>query len=172
MGCVISSAPDEQWSEAWDVNHGGQVVGSRGGRAFVWTAADGIQDLGVPDGRARSYANSINNRGQIAGWSEGLSRTLDTRHILIWTAGIGLRDLVAMPDVDATAQDINDLGQLIGETVDGPVYWSEKDGLQQVILATRGGAEYVNALNDRGQLIGWSSNAAGEQHASLWTLSD
>jgi probable HAF family extracellular repeat protein len=165
-------APDDQWSEAWDINRSGQVVGSRGGRAFRWTARDGMQDLGVPDGRARSYANSINDRGQIAGWSEGLSPTRDARHILTWMAGRGLRDLVATPDVDATAQDINERGQLIGETLDGPVYWTERDGLQHVTLASLGGADYVNAMNNRGQLAGWSSNATGEQHACLWTLNN
>jgi probable HAF family extracellular repeat protein len=163
-------APDDQWSEAWDINLFGQVVGSRGGRAFRWTTKDGMQDLGVPDGRARSYANSINDRGQVAGWSEGLSPTLEPRHILTWTAAAGPRDVVATPELDATGQDINDRGQLIGETPGGPVYWTQRDGLLPLTLASRGGAAYINAINIRGQLAGWSSNAAGEQHATVWTL--
>jgi len=44
--------------------------------------------------------------------------------------------------------------------------------LQHVTLASLGGADYVNAMNNRGQLAGWSSNATGEQHACLWTLND
>ncbi len=163
-------APDDQWSEAWDINARGQVAGTRGGRAFLWTATDGMQDLGVPEGRARSYANSINDRGQIAGWSEGLSPTREARHILTWTAGAGWRDLMVAPDVDAVAQDINDRGQLIGETFAGPVYWTAQDGLQPVALPSPGGVNYVNAINVRGQLAGWCSNAAGEQHACLWML--
>jgi probable HAF family extracellular repeat protein len=165
-------ATDDQWSEAWDINLSGQVVGSRGGRAFRWTASAGMQDLGVPGGQARSYANSISDRGQVAGWSEGLSPTQQPRHIFIWTTATGPRDVVATPDIDVVGRGLNDHGQLIGETPSGPVFWTQTTGLKQVSLASRGGNAYVNAISDRSQLIGWSSDAAGEQHATVWTLAN
>lgn len=52
-----------------------QVVGTastgerrHGDRAFIWTAADGMRDLGYPAGATFAWARDINNNGWIVGW--------------------------------------------------------------------------------------------------------
>jgi len=52
-----------------------QVVGRastgarrNGERAFIWTAAGGMRDLGYPSGATFAWARDINNNGWIVGW--------------------------------------------------------------------------------------------------------
>ena len=63
--------------EAWGINHAGQVVGSSrlpGGppnvtHAFVWSEANGMQDIAAPPGIGYAQAYAINNLGLIVGES-------------------------------------------------------------------------------------------------------
>ena len=73
-------------SVAWAINNAGQAVGRadrpRKGsntvfRAFLWTAADGLKDLGSLSGRDRAQARDLNETGWVVGetyLSSGLSR--------------------------------------------------------------------------------------------------
>ena len=49
----LGALPGYENSEAYDINDSGAVVGSsngsRGSRAFVWTAKGGMRDLNQPD---------------------------------------------------------------------------------------------------------------------------
>jgi hypothetical protein len=54
-------------ARALDLNASGVVTGYLGLRAFRWTAAGGLQDLGTPDGWANSFGNAINGSNQVAG---------------------------------------------------------------------------------------------------------
>jgi uncharacterized membrane protein len=60
------------WAKA--INDSGQVTGSlREGifdRAFIWTQATGIRDIGFVPGRENCFGNAINNRGQVVGFCD------------------------------------------------------------------------------------------------------
>jgi len=69
------------FSEAYGLNHAGQVVGASNGRAFLWTPDRGLQDLNtLLDGSGAGWnlfsANATNDAGQIVGYGDhnGVSR--------------------------------------------------------------------------------------------------
>ena len=46
--------------------------------------------------------------------------------------------------------------------------WTERDGLTD--MGTLGGERaFADAVNDRGEVVGWSEDAAGDRYAFLWT---
>src|SRR5213083_99956 len=96
-------------SIAHDVNDAGAVVGlaeTSTGRphAFLWTAADGLRDLGAL-GAAPSMALGINNRREVVGGSG---------HAFLWTERAGIVDLGTLGGRTSCANDINDLGCIVG----------------------------------------------------------
>ena len=72
-------------------------------------------DLGVLPGSTRSFANDINDRGQVVGSSGNFSGV----NAFVWDAASGMADLNALIDPLAGwtlfhATAINDLGQIVG----------------------------------------------------------
>jgi len=87
-------------------------------RAFVWTQAAGMQDLGRIPGDLSSQALGVNMAGQIV----GLSCSDTTCHGLLWQNGqmYRLQDLAGadFPDQIYSAKDINEAGQITGRMID------------------------------------------------------
>jgi probable HAF family extracellular repeat protein len=81
--------------------------------AFIWDAEHGMQDLGTLGGVRVSFANHINDKGQVVGSSFDAS---GHEHAFIWDAKNGMQDLGRLPGaggyVEAVA--INDEGQVVG----------------------------------------------------------
>jgi probable HAF family extracellular repeat protein len=115
------------WNTPMALNQRGDVVGFANApdtdppndfnvRAFLWTKRDGMRDLGTLAGDATSQALGINERRQVVGVSCGA-----TCRAFIWEDGImtDLNDLVASGTTDSLriAGDINDRGQISGQTV-------------------------------------------------------
>ena len=130
------------WTEAWDINDGGQVIGTTSNgqfevtptvdlypefrvpvrRAFLWQDGE-IRDLGTLGGQS-SEAIAINNLGQVIGRadapefgfpSEFAADPIDRP--FLWQEGVmvDLNDLVP-PDAGVTITsvfDINDVGQIL-----------------------------------------------------------
>ena len=89
------------FSQANDINNAGQVVGyvttaSGAPQAFVWTAADGMQDLGTSGGNGSS-ANGINDVGQVVGYATTPSGGYQA---FLWTAADGMQDVGSVPSCD------------------------------------------------------------------------
>ncbi len=115
------------WHTPMAINNRGEVVGFSnppGGdidaddlRAFLWTRARGMQNLGVLSGDGLSEALDINNRGQIVGVSCG-----DVCHAVMWQDGVmyKLQDLVGPGFIGLlwSARSINGSGKITGRLIE------------------------------------------------------
>lgn len=154
-------------SNAYMINDHGQIVGSRAGldyqeHAFLWTKENGMQDLGTLGGQY-SFAGSINNLGQIAGISTTAS---SINHVFLWTSEEGMKDIGTL-GYNCSSAYINQNGQIAGNCESGaglpPAYlWTKDGGMIDL------GPFAVNAVNDLGQVIGWSITSNGFR-PFLWT---
>ncbi|HSI57847.1 MAG TPA: hypothetical protein VLA16_09830 [Ideonella sp.] len=138
--------PSHEHSRATDLNEGGQVVGDSqryagaGGpgerRAFVWSAAAGMIDLGLPDGASTMNATGLNDTGEVVGHYEDPASRLSRAYR--WTAQGGLRLADPADGAVSLLYDINAAGQISGASrvVDGRVshafLWSEEAGLRDL----------------------------------------
>jgi probable HAF family extracellular repeat protein len=112
-------------SAALAMNDAGQVVGwaeTAGGtfHAFIWDATTGMRDLGTLGGTT-SVASAINDAGQVAGSAATAS---GPTHAFVWDAALGMSDIGtlgggAFGEPDTRAWDINDAGQVVGDS--GPL---------------------------------------------------
>jgi probable HAF family extracellular repeat protein len=116
------------WNTPMAINHFGDVVGfvnasaADGGnfnpRAFLWTRADGILDLGAVSGDVTSQATGINKWRQVVGQSCDAN---DNCRGFLWQNGV-MRDLNDLApgydDLITTANDIDDRGRITGQAFD------------------------------------------------------
>ena len=147
----LGALPGLGSSIAHDINNAGQVVGRSFpsspiitdpevvSRAFLWTPAQGMQDLGTLGGSG-SIAYAINEGGQVVGraWTPAA-----TYHAFLWSAAQGMRDLstLALGSGNSVAYGINDLGHVVGESNAFPgsgglaihgFFWSEADRMEDL----------------------------------------
>lgn len=178
------------YSDAYAINASGQVVGSsttsaHATRAFRYTGTPGtdgvMHDLGTLGGRA-SYGYALNDSGQVAGNSFLPGDT--SQHAFLYTGTPGadgvMHDLGTLGGSSSIATAINAAGQVAG--------WSDVDvgssvrrafrytgtpgggGGVMVELGTLGGAEsFASAINDSGQVAGYSATLDSGTHAFLYT---
>jgi probable HAF family extracellular repeat protein len=165
-------------SIAHDLNDRGDVVGlaetkTREPRAFVWTATDGVRDLGTLG--AASVALGVNNRTEVVGGSG---------HAFLWTARGGMVDLGTLGGRTSCANAINEAGCIVGASQTGetdarglPVthaFLRTPDGSMRD-LGTLGGehsaAVAVSDEEDRTIWIaGHSHDASSHMRAALWAV--
>jgi len=166
-------------SIAHDVNDAGAAVGlteTRTGQphAFLWTAVDGMRDLGAL-GAAPSIALGINNRAEVVGGSG---------HAFLWTARGGLVDLGTLGGRTSCANAINEAGCIVGASqtretdarglpVTHAFLRTPEGGMLD--LGTLGGTHSAAvALTDEegGTLwiTGHSHDASGRMRAVLWAV--
>lgn len=160
------------------MNSRGQVVGSSNLagdqllHAFLWDEKQGLKDLGTLPGGNYSEAFSVNDAGEVVGWS-------DSPHgfdAVLWKNG-RMIDLGKLPgDCYSEPQSINSRGQIVGNS--GPC---GEDG--NGVLWENGGAPvnlntlitpasnvtviFTVAINDRGEIGAHGQLPDGNQHAVL-----
>ncbi len=148
----------------YDINDRGQIVSGYG---FVWH--DGARtDLGTVGG-SLSFAQAINENGQVAGHSQ---------HAFLWQDGV-MTDLGTLGGDVSDAVDVNDEGQVVGNSFTVPglnghipqhaFIW--QNGVMTDLGALGGTFSRAAAINDKGPVVDDTSIASGNQareHAFLW----
>jgi probable HAF family extracellular repeat protein len=118
---ILGEKGTSHWSCARGINNFDQVVGDSStsvgyGHAFLYSGGVMI-DLGTLPGHESSCATAINDKGEIAGWSEVSLHSFPyttTRHAFLISNGV-MRDLGTLPgDEDSEALGINNRGQVVG----------------------------------------------------------
>lgn len=141
---------------------------------FLWTSANGIQDLGASLEWPDSYAYAISQSGLIVGF---LAKPNGRETAAAWTAGTGWRALKGgLSSEFSAALGVNNAGQVVGlsgtETAYHAFLWTQSGGM--VDLGTLGGTTSVAyAINQSGEVVGYSATGQtqGQYHAFLWTQS-
>jgi probable HAF family extracellular repeat protein len=159
---------------------GGTPSGTQA-RAFLWTQAAGMTNLGTLGG-PDSAAFSVNSRGQVAGssFTNGKVNAITgapPEHPFLWTRGSGMRDLGTLGGSDAFPSEngpssLNDRGEVVGQsdTRDAAFHAFLWNGSRMLDLGTFGGTySSANAINQAGDVVGFAQAAAGAHcRAFLW----
>ena len=157
-------------------------------RAFLWDRQKGMQDLGTLPGGTNAEAGLINERGQVVGWSYtssapsafcGLGYGFPlTTGSFIWDKENGMKDLGSLGGTCTVANDLNNQGQVVGQsTLTGDqashaFVWDPEAGLTDLGLL---GGDFASAftINDHGEAVGGSYLPGGvfQVDAVLWRKS-
>jgi probable HAF family extracellular repeat protein len=155
-------------------------------RAVLWRDGQ-IIDLGtLPEGGYESLASAVNNRGQVAGLATNtvpdafsLVGSPTQVRAFLWQDGV-MQDLGTLGGPDAIAGLINDRGQVAGVSYTAidpgtgapgglhPFLWANGNMLDLGALPGSTDTE-PTALNDRGEVVGWSRLATGVTRPFLFS---
>lgn len=154
-----------EWFEVRDLNNSGQAVGwsetAQGyNHAFLWQDGE-MYDL-EPWAEYYSYASAINEAGLVVGRHES--------EAVKWEDGRMTHVTTPRNRAFAEANGVNNLGQIVGSYSSGSgEHAFLSDGGVATDLGTLGGCcSAALDINDRGQVVGWSEVASGEQRPFLW----
>lgn len=162
-------------SQGLDVNAAGVVVGasrylgSSNDRAFVWAKPGPMIQL--PDAGHQSFASAINDAGVIVGWVWSPNGTRAVRWLPPATIG-GSYTMEDLGLFNSFAYDINNAGEIVGQYQPGSdiqgFYWIDgrTKNLPGLTLPAGAGAR---AINENGDIAGWSNSQNQYQRAVLWT---
>jgi len=154
---VINSS--HTWSDAYDINNNGVIVGSSNGRAYI-LSNNVFTDIG--DGRGRS----INESGQITGdtFISGNQAFLYSGGVFQILTGASL----------SNGSRINESGLVVGETSRGGGYVTFKyfGGTLTELgsLAGSNGFGSANGVNDFGEIVGWTQDANAELRVKAFLI--
>ena len=126
-----------------------------------------MTDLGTY-GSSGSLAFDVSNVGQVVGYNRNPDLAFS------WTAKGGMANLGAFGgDAASFAMAVNDAGQVAGNSSTNygthAFVWTAQGGMID-LGAFSGGVSIASALNNSGQVVGWSD--AGAEHAFVWTVED
>ena len=166
-------SPGGTESEAKRINDKSQVVGSSDKKDGTWTAflysrADGIQELGTLGGPS-SHGMALNNAGAVVGFADTPNGDW---HAFLYQRGEPLKDLGTLGGKVSAASAINSVGQVVGTamTEDGSRHAFLYDAERGMIdLGTLGGRFSVaTAINDKGVVVGTSEMKDRSLHAFVY----
>lgn len=157
----IGTLPSE-FTFADDINAARHIVGESpftpGGEphAFLWTQRDGLLDLGTGS-LNRSIAFAINDHDMVVG--QALVQFVGPVVGFVWTRETGMIELRSQsPNVVASANDVNNRGQVVG-TIDNHAFvWTRADGVVDLNRRLRSVPEGLTlmsafAISDNGAIL-------------------
>jgi len=161
------------------INDAGQVAGNIyldvGGslkpHAALLTNGE-TNDLGVLAGMTSSAVNSLNNLGDVAGYS---FTTFSQSRAVLWSEG-NIVDLGVLPGQSvSSANDVNDNRRVVG-TSGGRLFTWENGVMTDLGTIEAGATMIANAINDNGEIVGLylrsGSSATRAFHWSNGTFTD
>ena len=130
-----------------------------------------VTDLGWLPGFASSYANALNEAGDIAGCQ---TTSAGVSHAFFWENGV-MTDLGTLGGANSQAYGINDLDQVVGWAETGAVYangdaiihaflW--QSGAMTDLGTLAGGVSGAFDINNNGQVVGLADTAAFDDLAT------
>lgn len=135
--------------------------------AFLWTARDGMKDLGALPGDDFSVATTINDRGEVVGYSRPDTFSSSTRWF-IWDKKQGMRELNIGIEIDSEPF-INHFGLVAG----GDFLWNSRNGLLNLGGLSPTSLAYATGMNDFGHVVGFSQSSVDfSEHAFFWSKED
>jgi len=174
------------------VNGSSFLSGNQTSRAFLWR--NGVMsDLGTLGGPNSSSTFPLNDRGEVAGYSDTTSPDPNGENFcqffsslvcqpFLWRDGV-MTPLPTLGGNNGQALEINNRGQAAGNAENTtrdptcvapqvlqfkPVIY-EKGGIQELPTFAGDTDGFANAINDSGQVVGASGNCATpDLHALLW----
>lgn len=175
-------------TEARALNNKGQVtgksyIGQKGPNyPFIWSADEGITNLGVIGGTNTGVGMDIDDRGRVAGVMYAPNQPEGVP--FVWDATSGLSDLRGSDGVGGSLVATNAWGHAVGDVVSEtttttaqPFFWTREGG--RVYLGSLGGAyQRVKDVNDKDQVVGESNTGKRRAdgtpiaHAFVWTATD
>jgi probable HAF family extracellular repeat protein len=167
------------WSSAFSVSADGSVVvgwaqDTAGKvRAFRWTAAGGMQDLGTLPGGGESRPYAVSADGAVVvGWAENAA---GQERAFRWTAAGGMEDLGTLGGSGSAAFGVSADGSVVVGVAENAAgqerafRWTATGGMEN--LGTLGGSESAatGVSADGSVVVGSARNAAGQERAFRWT---
>jgi uncharacterized membrane protein len=165
-----NATPDATYQFANGVNDDGTIVGVVGGTSrphgAVWPRVGPPSLLPEPAGASFVYPMSIGNNGWVEGWTQmesGITRTL------LWKGSDPSAEIVDLGQVGTKGQagkGINDAGMVAGTLHDRAYRWQNGE---YTMLGPAGSLSVGEAVNARGDVVGFIRNEGGNWTPTLWT---
>lgn len=141
-----------------------------GEAALAWFDESGhlqIETLGTLQGDDTSAATTLNNSGEVAGWSHESFGSNEA--FVLRPDGEGMIGLGTLGGTGSAARDINDFGEIIGSALDGKKDQRATRWINDVATDLNelhdGGNKYelrqAWAINDMGQIVGSAESRRG-----------
>ena len=162
------------------INNSGQVAGpglTASGETHAFLYGGGTAtDLGTLGGIG-SWADGINNIGQVVGWTQQTAQDASgNRHAFLYSGSGPMLDLGTTFDGshgnDSLSDAINDSGQIVGCTIDdshGHYAYLCSGGSTQYLGALGGLWSSATSINNSGLVVGYAQTASDEYHAFLYS---